>query len=63
MRCSKCGTMLIQSAETCVSCGKANPEFKPVVMSYTSAMSKRLVVGEPSRHDIRIERWPVRLRV
>jgi uncharacterized OB-fold protein len=63
MRCSKCGTMLIQSAETCISCGKANPEFRPVVMSYTSSMPKRLIMEEPRRRDIRIERWPVRLHV
>jgi len=35
-RCSKCRNNLIGSSETCISCGKINPEFRPVVAQYTS---------------------------
>jgi len=35
-RCSKCGNNLVFTSETCISCGKTNPEFRPIVAQYTS---------------------------
>ena len=46
-RCSKCGGNLISSAETCISCGKSNPLFRPLVAQYTPTVVPPAVNGRP----------------
>ena len=52
-RCSKCGNNLVFTSETCISCGKTNPEFRPLVARYTSPVDITPVNGRPRINRIK----------